>query len=147
MSYKLYFKALNIYIFGLNTLIFVGFENLLCSYKLSIFKYIFKSLNVFFVFHGPLAEKLYLSLFVVWSSSRYMVASNQISIFFNIYRHKRLILTQYHLLPSSTNLYCPSTTKYQPVPVPSYIIFKCQTFLCHLRWAQLYVYNMSGSFF
>ena len=58
-----------------------------------------------------------------------MVTSDQISTFFNTYRHKSPILTQYFLIPSSTNLYWPSTTKYQPVPVPSYIIFKCQTFL------------------
>ena len=37
-----------------------------------------------------------------------------------------------HQVPPSTNQY---RTKYQPVPpstdpVPSYIIFKCQTFLC-----------------
>ena len=33
----------------------------------------------------------------------------------NIYRHKSLALTQFHLIPSSTKLYWPSTTKYQPV--------------------------------
>ena len=36
--------------------------------------------------------------------------------FFNIYRHKSLVLTQFHLIPSSTDLYWPSTTKYQTVP-------------------------------
>ena len=36
--------------------------------------------------------------------------------FFNIYRHTSLVLTQFHLKPSSTKLYWPSTTKYQPVP-------------------------------
>ena len=45
-----------------------------------------------------------------------MVTSNQISTFFNIYRHTSLVLTQFHLKPSSTKLYWPSTTKYQPVP-------------------------------
>ena len=35
--------------------------------------------------------------------------------FFNIYRHTSLVLTQFHLKPSSTKLYWPSTTKYQPV--------------------------------
>ena len=44
-----------------------------------------------------------------------LVTSHQISIFFNIYRHKSLALTQFHLIPSSTKLYWPSTTKYQPV--------------------------------
>ena len=48
--------------------------------------------------------------------------SNQISTFFNIYRHKILVLTQFHLIPigtkllwPSTKLDWPSTTKYQPV--------------------------------
>ena len=49
-----------------------------------------------------------------------MVTSNQISRFFNIYRHKSPTLTQYHLIPSSTKLYWPSTTKYQPVPLSTY---------------------------
>ena len=39
-----------------------------------------------------------------------------ISIFFNIYRHKSVVLTQFHLISSSTKLHWPSTTKYQPVP-------------------------------
>ena len=39
------------------------------------------------------------------------------SLFFvNIYRHRSTLLTQYHLIPSSTELYWPSATKYQPVP-------------------------------
>ena len=45
-----------------------------------------------------------------------MVTSNQISTFFNIYRHTSLVLIQFHLKPSSTKLYWPSTTKYQLVP-------------------------------
>ena len=48
-----------------------------------------------------------------------MVTSDQISIFFQyiyrIYRHNSLELTQFHFKPSSTMLYWPSTTKYQPV--------------------------------
>ena len=36
--------------------------------------------------------------------------------FFNICRHKSVILTQFHLISSSTKLHWPSTTKYQPVP-------------------------------
>ena len=39
--------------------------------------------------------------------------------FFNICRHKSSILTQYHLIPSNTKLYWPSTTKYHPVPLHS----------------------------
>ena len=52
-----------------------------------------------------------------------MVTSDQISIFFDIYRHKSPLLTQYHLIltqyykvPTSTAPYWHSTTKYQPVP-------------------------------
>ena len=64
-----------------------------------------------------------------------MVTPFQISTFFNKYRHKSPILTQYHHISTSTTLYWPSSTKYQPIPpstdpVPSYVIFKCQTFLC-----------------
>ena len=55
---------------------------------------------------------------VVWLFGRCpaMVTSDQICIFFNIYRHKSPTLTKFHLIPSSTKLYWPSTTKYQPVP-------------------------------
>ena len=37
-------------------------------------------------------------------------------IFQYIQAYKSPILTQYHLIPSSTKLHWPSTTKYQPVP-------------------------------
>ena len=33
---------------------------------------------------------------------------------FNLYRHKSPVLTLYFLVPSSTNLYWPSATKYHP---------------------------------
>ena len=58
------------------------------------------------------------SIFPFYSSVRLvMVKSDQISTFFlNTYKHKSLVLTQFHLIPSSTKLYWPSTTKYQPVP-------------------------------
>ena len=44
--------------------------------------------------------------------------------FFNIYKHKSPLLTQYHSIPISPKLYWPSTTKLQPVsphtdPLPS----------------------------
>ena len=45
-----------------------------------------------------------------------MVTPDQISTFFNIYRHKSVVLTQFHLISGSTKLHWPSTTKYQPVP-------------------------------
>ena len=44
-----------------------------------------------------------------------MVTSDRSPLFFNTYRHTSLVLTQFHLKPSSTKLYWPSTTKYQPV--------------------------------
>ena len=49
-------------------------------------------------------------------SSCYMVTPDQISTVFNIYRHRSVVLTQFHLISSSTKLHWPSTTKYQPVP-------------------------------
>jgi len=33
-----------------------------------------------------------------------------------MFRHKSHVLSQYHLIPSSTKLYQPSITEYQPVP-------------------------------
>ena len=45
-----------------------------------------------------------------------MVTSDQISTFFNMYRHKSVVLTQFHLTPRSTKLHWPRTTKYQPIP-------------------------------
>ena len=39
--------------------------------------------------------------------SYFMVTSDQISTFFNIYRHKSVVLTQLQLIPSSTKLYRP----------------------------------------
>ena len=47
-----------------------------------------------------------------------LVTSDQISTFFNIYRHKSLVLAQFHLTPSNTKFYWPSTTKYQQPVTP-----------------------------
>ena len=49
------------------------------------------------------------------TSSRYGDTRPNLHSYLNKYRHKSPILTQYHLIPSSTK-YWPSTTKYQPVP-------------------------------
>ena len=87
-----------------------------------------------------------------------MVTPDQISTLFNIYRHKSIVLTQFHLISSSTKLHWPSTTKYQPVPpntdpVPPItnqyrLLLTPQHFISysnirlsfvHLRWAQSYV--------
>ena len=80
----------------------------------------------------PMVHWLSCSIFPCSSSSRYGDIRPNLR-FFNIYRHKSLVLTQFHLIPISTKLVwpstkldLPSTTKYQPVPpftdpVPSYI--------------------------
>ena len=54
-----------------------------------------------------------LSLFVR-SLSRYGNIRPNLHFFFNIYRHRSLVLTHFHLIQSSTKLFWPSTTKYQP---------------------------------
>ena len=43
------------------------------------------------------------------------VTPDQISTFSNIYRHTSPLLTMYHLIPSSTNLYWPSTSQYRHI--------------------------------
>ena len=66
-------------------------------------------------FQGPLAEKLYLSLFVCSFVRPAMETSDQISTFFNMYRHESLVLTQFFLIPSSisyTDPALPSTNQY-----------------------------------
>ena len=43
------------------------------------------------------------------------VSPDQISTFSNIYRHTSPLLTMYHLISSSTNLYWPSTSQYRHI--------------------------------
>ena len=43
------------------------------------------------------------------------VTPDQISTFSNIYRHTSPLLTMYHLISSSTNLYWPSTSQYRHI--------------------------------
>ena len=43
------------------------------------------------------------------------VTPDQISTFSNIYRHSSPLLTMYHLIASSTNLYWPSTSQYRHI--------------------------------
>ena len=64
------------------------------------------------------------------------VSPDQISTFSNIYRHKSTLLTQYHLIPSSTKLYWPSTTMHQSVLPHTYIlyIFFTTGFMSHARY-------------
>ena len=53
--------------------------------------------------------------------------------FFNIYRHRSPILTQYHLIPSSTKLYWPSTqstNQYCPILTKYHQILTSTVFYC-----------------
>ena len=43
------------------------------------------------------------------------VTPDQISTFSNIHRHTSPLLTMYHLIPSSTNLYWPNTSQYRHI--------------------------------
>ena len=65
-----------------------------------------------------------LSSVVCESVCQASVSPDQISTFSNIYRHTSPLLTMYHLISSSTNLYWPSTsqcrhilTQYHQVPL------------------------------
>ena len=44
-----------------------------------------------------------------------LVSPNQIFTFSNIYRHTSPLLTLHHLIPSSTNLYWPTTSQYRHI--------------------------------
>ena len=57
-------------------------------------------------------EKLSSSIFCLWVCQA-SVSPDQISTFSNIYRHTSPLLTMYHLISSSTNLYWPSTSQYR----------------------------------
>ena len=52
------------------------------------------------------------ALYSVVCLSVCLVTPDQISTFSNIYRHTSPLLTLYHLIPSSINLYWPSTSQY-----------------------------------
>ena len=59
-------------------------------------------------------EKLSSTIFCLWVCQA-SVTPDQISTFSNIYRHTSPLLTMYHLIPSSTNLYWPSTSQYRHI--------------------------------
>ena len=80
-----------------------------CLYSIS-FQYCVTQLKLYTF------DKLSSTTFCCLWVSHTSVSSDQISTFFNIYRHKSVVLTQFHLTPSSTKLHWPSTTKYQPLP-------------------------------
>ena len=58
-------------------------------------------------------DKLSSPIFCCLSVCQVSVTPDQISTFSNIYRHTSPLLTMYHLIPSSTNLYWPSTSQYR----------------------------------
>ena len=60
-------------------------------------------------------DKLSSAIFCCLSVCQASVTPNQISTFSNIYRHTSPLLTMYHLIPSSTNLYWPSTSQYRHI--------------------------------
>ena len=58
-------------------------------------------------------DKLSSTIFCCLSVCEVSITPDQISTFSNIYRHTSPLLTMYHLIPSSTNLYWPSTSQYR----------------------------------
>ena len=60
-------------------------------------------------------EKLSSSIFCCLCVCEASVTPDQISTFSNIYRHTSPLLTMYHLISSSTNLYWPSTSQYRHI--------------------------------
>ena len=60
-------------------------------------------------------EKLSSPIFCCLSVCQASVSPDQISTFSNIYRHTSPLLTMYHLISSSTNLYWPSTSQYRHI--------------------------------
>ena len=60
-------------------------------------------------------DKLSGSIFCCLWVCHTSVTPDKISTFFNIYRHTSPLLTMYHLIPSSTNLYWPSTSQYRHI--------------------------------
>ena len=59
-------------------------------------------------------DKLSSPIFPLWVCEA-SVSPDQISTFSNIYRHTSPLLTMYHLISSSTNLYWPSTSQYRHI--------------------------------
>ena len=57
----------------------------------------------------------FLSSVVCESVCQALVSTDQIFTFSNIYRHTSPLLTMYHLISSSTNLYWPSTSQYRHI--------------------------------
>ena len=66
-------------------------------------------------------EKLSSTIFCCLSVSEALVTPDQISTFPNIFRPTNPLLTLYHLIPSSINLYWPSTSQYCHIDWPSTI--------------------------
>ena len=60
-------------------------------------------------------DKLSSPIFCCLSVSEASVTPDQISTFSNIYRHTSPLLTLYHLISNSTNLYWSSTSQYRHI--------------------------------
>ena len=60
-------------------------------------------------------DKLSSPIFCCLWVSQASVSPVQISTFSNIYRHTSPLLTMYHLISNSTNLYWPSTSQYRHI--------------------------------
>ena len=60
-------------------------------------------------------DKVSSSIFCCLWVCQASVTPDQISTFSNIYWHTSPLLTLYHLIPSSTNLYWPSTSQYRHI--------------------------------
>ena len=76
------------------------------------------------------------------------VTPDQISTFSNIYRHTSPLLTIYHLISSSTNLYWPSTsqyrdtlTQYHQVPLITYHLMSYAQY----TWSSFFYSSASSS--
>ena len=70
--------------------------------------------------------------------------------FFNIYRHKSPLLTQFNHISTSTSSYWLINTMYQPVPPSKYhhkSYSNVRLSFVHLRWAELYVSLVSKYLF
>ena len=97
-----------------------------------------KFLPFFYFLTFEKADCSIFTLLVGWSVGRLVDVTIN---FFNIYRHKSPLLTQYNSIPISTKLYWPSTNKLQPVsphtdPVTSNTNQYCpvQTQYSHISW-------------
>ena len=72
------------------------------------------------------------------------VTPDQISTFSNIYRHTSPLLTMYHLISSSTNLYWPSTSQYRHILTQYHQV---PLIIHHLMSHAQYTWSSLGGFY